>query len=126
MELYGLDGSLYIPDPNFFGGDLEIVRSDGTAEPVPPWDHPFGRPNQERGGNVRANYRCAGLADMAAAIAEDRPHRCSLELATHVVEVMAGILLSGEAGQFVEMRTTCDRPAPLSPEAARALLREPS
>ena len=40
----------------------------------------------------RANYRCAGLADMAAAIDAGRPHRCSLDLATHVVEVMTAIL----------------------------------
>ena len=26
-----------------------------------------------------ANYRTAGLADMAIAIVEGRPHRCSLE-----------------------------------------------
>ena len=52
---------------------------------------------------MMANYRTAGLADMALAIAEGRPHRCSMELALHAVDVMTGILKSGETGKFVDM-----------------------
>jgi hypothetical protein len=59
---------------------------------------------------------------MAQAIAEGRPHRCSLELALHAVEVMTGVLLSGEEGRFVAMTTTCERPAALGPDDAAALL----
>ena len=84
-------------------------------------DHPFGVPNDDH-EPPQANYRCAGLADMAAAINDGRPHRCSLELATHVVEVMTGILRAGEERAWVDMTTTCDRPEALSPEAAAALL----
>lgn len=123
MELYGAEGSIYVPDPNFFGGEVEFAGQDGAVETVAERDHPFGISNMEDNrGTPRANYRCAGLADMASAIAEGRPHRCSLELATHVVEVMTGILKSGETRAWVEMTTTCQRPAPLSPEEARALL----
>ena len=35
---------------------------------------------------------------------------------------MTSILKSGETGAFVDSRTTCTRPEPLGPEAARALL----
>jgi hypothetical protein len=35
---------------------------------------------------------------------------------------MSSILRSGETGAFVELETTCTRPEPLGPEAARALL----
>jgi predicted dehydrogenase len=73
-------------------------------------------------GNDRANYRCAGLADMAAAIATGKPHRCSLELATHVVEIMTAILQSAESRKWVDMVTTCERPDALSPDQAHALL----
>jgi hypothetical protein len=59
---------------------------------------------------------------MAQAMIDGRPHRCSLDLALHVVEVMTGILRSGETGAFVEMATSCERPAALGPEEARALL----
>ncbi|RVC68296.1 gfo/Idh/MocA family oxidoreductase, partial [Mesorhizobium sp. M00.F.Ca.ET.038.03.1.1] len=68
------------------------------------------------------NYRTAGLADMAIAIAEGRPHRCSMELALHAVDVMTGILRSGESGKYVTMQTTCERPAALGVKDAKALL----
>lgn len=122
MELYGTEGSLFLPDPNFFGGALAAAGRDGEIKPVKPWDHPFGVANQGKGANAQANYRTAGLADMAQAIAEGRPHRCSLDFALHAVDVMTGILISGETGEFVDMTTTCRRPAPLSASAARELL----
>ena len=85
--------------------------------------HPFGVPNMKDGrGNDQANYRCAGLADMGAAIDEGRAHRCNADLAVHAVDVMTGILRAGAEGRFVAMTTTCDRPAALSADEARALL----
>lgn len=122
MELYGKDGSLFVPDPNFFGGAVEHAGHDGKIVPLAQWDHPFGVANQEHPQGARANYRTAGLADMAQAIVEDRPHRCSLELAIHAVDVMTSILKSGETGTFVELTTTCERPASLSPDEARKLM----
>ena len=118
MELYGETGSLFIPDPNFFGGTVEIGGPDGEISALPAWDHPFGIANQDD----RANYRCAGLADMAAAIAEGRAHRCNIDLAVHAVDVMTAILRAGEERRFIDLTTTCDRPAALSPDEARALL----
>ncbi|PSL17476.1 Gfo/Idh/MocA family protein [Shimia abyssi] len=124
MELYGEKGSLFVPDPNFFGEAVQFAGENGSIEEVPSRDHPFGVPNDtDNAGIGRANYRCAGLADMAAAIAEGRPHRCSLELATHVVEVMTAVLKSAKDRQWIEMSTTCERPAPLTPEQASQLLR---
>lgn len=120
MELYGTEGSLFVPDPNFFGGDLEQAGRDGEIKPVAPWDHPFGVLNDDEG--KRANYRTAGLADMARGIKANEPHRCSLELAIHAVDVMTAILKSGEEGRFVELSTTCERPAALSPADAQALM----
>ncbi len=118
MELYGSKGSMYVPDPNFFAGDLLVGGIDEDPSAVEVWDHPFSKVND----GERANYRVSGLADMAAAIADGRPHRCSLELALHAIEVMTGILQSGDTGGFVEMTSQCDRPAALSPEEARMLL----
>ncbi len=123
MELYGSKGSLYVPDPNFFAGD--VLFADKGAEPVEVQqrDHPFSIPNSQDGqGTDQANYRCAGLAEMAVAISEGRQHRCSLELATHVVEVMTAILESAERRCWIDLGTTCTRPEPLTPDEAKALL----
>ncbi len=124
MELYGTEGSLFVPDPNFFGGELLIAGKDGEIKEVDVWDHPLGVPNQDRpNGEKIANYRTAGLADMAQAIIEDRDHRCSLDRTLHGVDVMTSVLKSGETGQFVELTTTCTQPAPLGIEEAQALLK---
>ncbi|MEL6201208.1 MAG: Gfo/Idh/MocA family oxidoreductase [Pseudomonadota bacterium] len=124
MELYGTDASLYIPDPNFFGGDVELADADGSTQVLAGRDHPFSVPNAGNSTDPqRANYRCAGLADMAAGILEGRPHRCSLELATHVVDVMTAILAAADAKCTVELTTTCERPAPLNSNDALKLLK---
>lgn len=123
FELYGTEGTLYVPDPNFFGGQIEIGHKDGSLEVLPAWEHPFGVPNQEH--PVRcplANYRTAGLADMVQALMAGRDARCSLERALHGVDVMMACLTSGETGGFVTMTTTCTRPAALGLAEAQALL----
>lgn len=118
MELYGADGTLYLPDPNFFGGELKLTQKDKVID-LPQWDHPFSKAND---GDM-ANYRTAGLADMAISIIEDRPHRCSLEFAHHVVDVMTAVLTAGEQQASIEVKTTCARPAALPASAAAALLK---
>jgi len=124
IELYGTEGTVYVPDPNFFGGDVVVTDQAGAKTAVAPWDHPFGKTNQTGGDGVaRANYRTAGLADMIAGIEAGRPARCGLDVALHAVDVMTSLLKAGEVGEVVTLTTTCERPAALRPEDARALLR---
>ena len=118
MELYGDRGTLHIPDPNFFGGEVRMTHKDTFSNIARDWDHPFSVVND----NGHANYRAAGLADMAQAIIEDRAHRCSDAFALHVVDVMTAILQSGEENKFIEITTKCDRPAALGVEEANSLL----
>ncbi|WP_457585916.1 Gfo/Idh/MocA family protein [Ensifer canadensis] len=125
MELYGTEGSIFVPDPNFFGGKVEASGRDKDIQPLEMWDHPFAVENQEHPQGPMANYRTAGLADMAIAILEGRDARCSLDRALHGVDVMVSILKSGEEGRFIELTTTCTQPAALGIEEARALLIEP-
>ena len=124
IELYGTDGSVFVPDPNFFGGDVFVTDQTGSRNKVEPWDHPFGKANQTGGDGVpRANYRTAGLADMIQSIDKKRAARCGLDLALHVVEVMTSLLKAGETGKVVTLTTTCERPKALKPKDALALLK---
>ncbi|MBF0680650.1 MAG: Gfo/Idh/MocA family oxidoreductase [Devosia sp.] len=124
IELYGTDGSIFVPDPNFFGGDLITASIDGTRTPVTPWEHPFGKANQDLDKPVpRANYRAAGLADMMASIETGAPARCGLDVALHVIEVLDGLLRAGASGEVLTLTTTCERPLALGPDEARALLK---
>ncbi|MEB2842852.1 gfo/Idh/MocA family oxidoreductase [Rhizobiales bacterium RZME27] len=123
MELYGTEGSIYVPDPNFFGGVVEASGRDKDIQPLKDWDHPFSKANQESAQGPRANYRTAGLADMAMALIEGRDVRCSIDRALHGVDVMTSILKSGADGNFVATTTTCTQPAALGIDEALALLR---
>ncbi|MGO6850977.1 Gfo/Idh/MocA family oxidoreductase [Rhizobium leguminosarum] len=123
MELYGTDGSLYVPDPNFFGGTVEASGRDKDIKPLDAWEHPFGKINQENPNGARANYRTAGLADMVMSLIEGRDARCSLDRTLHGVDVMTSILKSGEEGRFIDLTTTCTQPAALGIEEAQALLK---
>lgn len=124
IELYGTAGTVYVPDPNFFGGDVVVADQDGNKTKLDPWDHPFGKTNHaDKAGNSRANYRTAGLADMMASIELGRPARCGLDTALHVVDVMTSLLHAGAMGEVITLTTTCERPQALGPDEARALLK---
>ncbi len=122
-ELYGTGGTIQVPDPNFFGGPVLVSYGRGELQPLPQSEHPFGVPNEIHGGTDQANYRAAGLADMVQAILDNRAHRCDIDLAIHVVDVMTAILVAGSERRWVEITTTCARPHPLSAADAVALLK---
>lgn len=102
LELYGTEGSLIVPDPNRFGGAVEFLPKGGEWMPVPV-TLPY----------ADGNYRSLGLADMAAGIRQQRPHRASGALALHVLEVMDSFGRSAETRQFIEIETRPERPEPL-------------
>jgi hypothetical protein len=91
------------------------------------WDHPFGKSNWGMNNSqtdvIWANYRCAGLADMASAIKRKKLARCDISLVAHVVEVMTAMMDAGTAKKVVTLKSTCKRPLPLGPDEARALMK---
>lgn len=107
IELYGRKGSMVVADPNQFQG--EILASERRGEWTPITQH-------HRYGD--GNYRILGLAEMAGAIAAGRPHRASLELALHVLEVMEAITTSAVEGRRIDMKHPCERPQALTATAA--------
>lgn len=113
LEVYGSEGSLIVPDPNWFKGEVELLTQPGGQwEPV---THTHGHGDD--------NYRGLGLADMAAAIVEGRPHRASGELAFHVMEVIEALHGSAASGAAVTLATAVERPAPFAPGLALGEIR---
>ena len=82
------------------------------------------RPTRNISAGMMANYRTAGLADMAVAILQGRDIRCSLERALHGVDVMVSILRSGEEKKFIDIKTSCTRPEALGIKEAKSLLKK--
>ncbi len=128
IELYGTEGSLRVPDPNFYDGLVHVTQRGGEWQERSPAAMYFGQPNF-RSPNWpasrpdRANYRCVGIAEMASHIGLGTPHRSSGELATHVLDVMDAILASGVNGSAIELATTTGQPAAMSEANAAALWR---
>ncbi|MBA5777125.1 Gfo/Idh/MocA family oxidoreductase [Stappia sp. F7233] len=116
IELYGTEGSILNPDPNFFGGTVKVSAKSGDWQEVSISGRPFGAPNRElRNGNRVADYRMAGVFDMAAAIRAGRPHRASGEMALHVLEIMEGLERASAEDRRIPIESTCERPAPVLP-----------
>ncbi|MFL5260372.1 MAG: Gfo/Idh/MocA family protein [Hyphomicrobiales bacterium] len=122
LELHGTNVSLRLPDPNFFGGGIDIAERGGEWSEIRTAENVFGRPNWPPDNPAVANYRGLGLAEMAAAIVHRREPRASGAVALHVLDVMASILASAETGRRVRIASTCRRPPALSEEDALALI----
>ena len=104
--LYGTEATLLVPDPNRFGGAIEIGRNKT-------WDERSVEHLYADG-----NYRIIGVADLAHAIRSGRPHRASGELAYHVLEVMEAFQTSSENGAHVNIESRPERPAMLPTDLA--------
>ena len=100
IEVYGTEGTLSVPDPNTFGGPVRLRRKGDER-----WhDVPLVHNSTERG---------LGVADMAQALRLNRPHRASGELAYHVLDTMQSIQDAADERRFVQVTSTCERPASL-------------
>jgi predicted dehydrogenase len=100
LEIYGTTGSLIVPDPNWFGGELRLFQANGDWQEV-----------EHHRRYADDNYRIIGVADMARAIRENRPHRASGALALHVLEVMEAFGRSSDSRSVVAIETRPERPA---------------
>ena len=106
VEIAGTEGTLSLPDPNMFDGDLRIWRDgmfeESDAEVVPATGSTFSRG--------------AGVVELARAIRAGRPERASGEFAFHVLDLMVSLQQSAETdGGAVDIASTVAVP-PALPE----------
>lgn len=93
IEIYGEKGTLTVPDPNTFGGPIKLYRpEDGEVKEIP-LIYPY-----------KENSRALGLSKMAEAMENgESDFVTSWKLTGHALDVMTGMLRSGETGQVVKM-----------------------
>jgi predicted dehydrogenase len=102
IEIHGSDGTISAPDPNTFGGPVEVFRPDAQGWAEVPLTHGYA-----------ANSRGIGVLEIAHAVESDMPHRAGGALALHVLEAMHGCYTAAHTEGVYEMSTTVERPAPL-------------
>lgn len=101
--LYGTEGILTIPNANEFGGVVTLQKK-GAEEPIVlPVSHGFSD-----------NSRGAGAAELAWSILKNRPHRASVEMACHAVEILEGIEKSWKDRCFKNITSGFQRPRALT------------
>ena len=98
IEIHGESGSLVVPDPNRFDGDVLLRTATGTnweALPV-------------SAGYVGAS-RGFGVHDLTVTPAEEEP-RAGGTLAFHVLDVMESLLRSAHEARTIAVQSRCERP----------------
>ncbi|MFI5679533.1 Gfo/Idh/MocA family protein [Streptomyces cellulosae] len=107
IEIYGTEGTLALPNPNFFDGDVRLKRHGDdewrVLTPVTELFGAVGTPEQHRRG--------LGVQDLADAL-DGGPHRANPEFAFHALEVLASFEISQREKRFVDLESACERPAP--------------
>jgi len=99
IEIHGERGSLVVPDPNHFDGDVQLFAlgaEDWQTLPI-------------SAGYVDSG-RGFGIADLAATPPGSEP-RAGGQLAYHALEVMESVLASAKSGSAVQIQSTAARPA---------------
>jgi predicted dehydrogenase len=102
IEIYGTEGSLRVPDPNTFGGKVEIWKPEKREWEEIPYTHGYAE-----------NFRGLGLADMATSIRTGRTHRANGNLAYHVLDIMHAIIDGSQNGKHIELNSIVERPSPM-------------
>ncbi len=101
IEIHGTKGSLSVPDPNRFCGEVKFKGPDCEEWTVVESTH---RDDVGRG---------IGVADLAMAIRSGREHRANGNIAAHVVDIMQAFEESSNSGRHIELTTRCDQPSAL-------------
>ncbi len=102
IEIYGTEGSLRCPDPNWFPGPV-YLRKPESNELI----------ELENVHAINQDTRGIGVADMAMGIQNGRPHRSNGEVGAHIVDILNALHESSDQGARIQLQTTCAQPKPL-------------
>lgn len=94
IEVHGETGSLSLPDPNMFDGQVRIRRPGADA-----WSSVTARAGYENAG------RGIGLLDFVSG-----GGRADGAVALHVLEIMTALMDSAREGRRISLTTTAERP----------------
>jgi predicted dehydrogenase len=130
IELYGDKGSIVVTDPNMFGGTvLTCLELGGKWTEHETKDLELGKiniQNQSSRANespTNANYRGAGLSEMAYSIENKTEHMCNGELSLHVLDVIQSIIKSADTKKEMLLSTECSMPKAFTQDKIKKILK---
>ena len=108
IEVYGTAGSLSVPDPNDFAGEVSVYTPEAAGRPSSSgWTVVAPSAGHRNAG------RGIGVADLSTAITSNTDHRANATLAYHVLDIMESLLHAAETGTTQPITSTTDRPPPV-------------
>lgn len=105
VEIAGTEGTLVIPDPNYFGGKLTITR---PLDALPSGSEPVVQQEIDIPQEGVMAGRGLGVLDMARALRAGKPHVADGALGYHVLDALLSIEESVESGRFVRVESSVD------------------
>ena len=96
IEIYGTTGTITVPDPNGFNGDIPCYTKE---------DGEWIRRCLPSFGNYGGNSRSVGLVQMINAIETGKPFAANCYQTLHVLEIMDAILRSCRENRVVDITT---------------------
>ena len=114
IEVYGSEGTLAVPSPSFFDGQIYYKREgmEGWCEVPSLFCY---------GGDARG----LGVAEVAGAVRLGRRPRINAEMAYHTLDVLVGLDVSLQGSGREVVRSSFDVPAPLSPRVVVGEVEDP-
>ena len=99
IEVYGEKGTMVIPDPNKYKGDVLVRRfKDSEWRELPQFIE-------------YANYgRGIGIVDMIRSIEADIPHKTGLDMAYHATDVIFAMDEAGKAHKEISIDSSAEKP----------------
>ena len=102
FEVYGSEGTLFVPDPNTFGGPVKLYRPEDKEVREIPLMYGYAE-----------NSRGLGLSDFADALRTGRPARADYHQTFHVLDAITAFDRSAATAQWIPLSTPCPRRPPL-------------
>lgn len=103
FEIYGSKGTLIVPDPNFFGEKIYLLRAGSNELKEMPLLFDY-----------QENARGLGLAEMAVAIQANRRPRANMEQTFHVLDIMTAFQRSSDKKGYEAITSPFSKDKPMN------------
>ena len=131
FRIFGTKGTLFVPDPNTFGGPVRLYRPEDQEMRIKGdpalvqkiMNDPFpGTKEMPLLFDYKENSRALGLSDMCKAVETKRDWRANFQQQHHVLEIMTGFSKASAEGKEIKLKTKYERTMPMKNNPMHGIL----